>query len=81
MDATQFKPSHKQSNYIWDYGSRDIPVGFLKEFNNKFRAWEERRGLVHGNAYTFGSTLRGAAKRSVSKAQSRKSSKKVSEQK
>lgn len=71
MDGIQVKATYRQTNYIWDGGSRDLPMGFLKEFNDKFRAWEERRGLAQTTS--FGSTLRGAAKRS------RKSSKKVSD--
>ena len=81
MKSIQYKNSYKQDNYVWEFGSKDIPNGFLKEFNSKFRAWEERRGLVHGNAYTFGSTLRGAAKRTSINNRSRKSSKKVSDTK
>lgn len=69
MESIQVKSSYKQSNYICETGSRDIPIGFLKDFNDKFKAWEVKRGLAK---HTFNGPLRGAAKRSAKGKSSKK---------
>lgn len=69
MQSIQVKPAYKQSNYVCEIGSRDIPIGFLKDFNDKFKAWEMRRGLAQ---HTFNGPLRGAAKLSAKGKSSKK---------
>lgn len=46
--SDQHRGTIKQSFAWWDAGC-DLPNGFLEEFNQKFRAWEIRRGFRSEN--------------------------------
>ena len=41
----QYRPAFRQSFAWWDASGADIPMGLFSDFNEKFKAWESRRGL------------------------------------
>jgi hypothetical protein len=43
----QYKGSIKQSFAWWDVGGTDIPQGTFTMINEKFKAWEKRRGFAN----------------------------------
>lgn len=43
--SDQFRGSIKQSFAWWDCGGLDIPQGTCSMINEKFKAWEQRRGF------------------------------------
>jgi len=43
--SDQYKPSYRQGFAWWDVGGSDIPQGLFSDFNEKFKAWEHRRGF------------------------------------
>ena len=48
--SDQYKGTIKQ-RFAWeDVGGADLPMGLFKEFDEKFKAWEIRRGLRDENA-------------------------------
>lgn len=48
--SDQFRATIKQ-RFAWeDVGGADLPMGLFKEFDEKFKAWEIRRGLRDENA-------------------------------
>ena len=43
----QYKGTIKQSFAWWDVGGTDIPQGTFTMINEKFKAWEKRRGFAN----------------------------------
>jgi hypothetical protein len=43
--SDQYRGSIKQSFAWWDVGSANLPTGLFTDFNEKFKAWERRRGF------------------------------------
>ncbi len=43
--SEQYRGSIKQSFAWWDAAGADLPVGLFNDFNEKFKAWERRRGF------------------------------------
>ena len=43
--SDQYRGSIKQSFAWWDVGSANLPSGLFTQFNEKFKAWEKRRGF------------------------------------
>ena len=43
--SDQYRGSIKQNFAWWDVGSADIPQGLFTDFNEKYKAWEKRRGF------------------------------------
>ena len=43
--SDQYRGSIKQSFAWWDVGSANIPIGLFSDFDEKFKAWERRRGF------------------------------------
>jgi hypothetical protein len=48
--SDQYRGTIKQNFAWWDAGMADLPIGLFKEFDEKFKAWETRRGLRDENA-------------------------------
>jgi hypothetical protein len=45
--SDQYRGTIKQ-RFAWeDVGGADLPMGLFKDFNEKFKAWEKRRGFVN----------------------------------
>ena len=54
--SDQYRGTIKQNFAWWDVGGADIPQGLFTDFNEKFKAWEKRRGFsnetdFNGNAF------------------------------
>jgi hypothetical protein len=45
MGDSQYKGAIRQSFAWWDVGGADLPMGLFQDFNEKFKAWERRRGF------------------------------------
>jgi hypothetical protein len=45
MGDSQYKGTIRQSFAWWDVGGADLPMGLFQDFNEKFKAWERRRGF------------------------------------
>ena len=43
--SDQYRGSVKQNFAWWDVGGADIPQGLFTDFNEKYKAWEKRRGF------------------------------------
>jgi hypothetical protein len=43
--SDQYRGSIKQSFAWWDVGSANLPSGLFTDFNEKYKAWERRRGF------------------------------------
>jgi hypothetical protein len=43
--SDQYRGTIKQNFAWWDVGGADIPQGLFTDFNEKFKAWEKRRGF------------------------------------
>lgn len=43
--SDQYRGTIKQSFAWWDAAGADLPVGLFNDFNEKFKAWERRRGF------------------------------------
>jgi hypothetical protein len=43
--SDQYRGTIKQSFAWWDVGGADLPSGLFTDFNEKFKAWERRRGF------------------------------------
>jgi hypothetical protein len=43
--SEQYKGTIKQSFAWWDVGGADLPQGLFQDFDEKFKAWERRRGF------------------------------------
>ena len=43
--SDQYRGSIKQSFAWWDVGCANLPSGLFTDFNEKFKAWERRRGF------------------------------------
>ena len=43
--SEQYRGSIKQSFAWWDVGGADLPMGLFQDFDEKFKAWERRRGF------------------------------------
>ena len=41
----QYRGTIKQSFAWWDVKGADLPMGLFQDFNQKFKAWERRRGF------------------------------------
>ena len=71
MSDIQFKAAYREKYNLSEISGPDIPHGLYEEWNQKFRAWEERRGLVEKRGgFHYGNqtkVLRGAAARSSAK--------------
>lgn len=72
MSDIQFKAGYREKYNVSSVSGPDIPHGLYEEWNRKFRAWEERRGLVEKRGgFHYGNqtkVLRGAAARSAKNA-------------
>ena len=76
MSDIQFKSAYREKYNLSDVSGPDIPHGLYEEWNRKFKAWEERRGLAEKRGgFHYGNqtkVLRGAAARSVKRASTKK---------
>jgi hypothetical protein len=43
--SDQYRGTIRQSFAWWDIGGADLPMGLFNDFNEKFKAWERRRGF------------------------------------
>jgi len=43
--SDQYRGTIRQSFAWWDVGGADIPIGTFQDFDEKFKAWERRRGF------------------------------------
>ena len=43
--SDQYRGTIRQSFAWWDVGGADLPSGLFTDFNEKFKAWERRRGF------------------------------------
>ena len=43
--SDQYRGTIKQSFAWWDVGGADLPMGLFQDFDEKFKAWERRRGF------------------------------------
>jgi hypothetical protein len=43
--SDQYRGTIKQSFAWWDVGGANLPSGLFTDFNEKFKAWERRRGF------------------------------------
>ena len=59
--SDQYRGTIKQSFAWWDVGGADIPNGLFTEFDEKYKAWEARRGFKDENAIEPIRTLKGSA--------------------
>ena len=41
----QYRGTIRQSFAWWDVGGADLPMGLFQDFEEKFKAWERRRGF------------------------------------
>lgn len=70
--SDQYKGTIRQSFAWWDVGGADLPMGLFQDFNEKFKAWEQRRGFVSEESDQPKKPLKGQALRSSLAFQSRK---------
>lgn len=59
--SDQYRPTFRQSFAWWDVGGADIPNGIFTEFDEKYKAWEARRGFKDENAIEPIRPLKGSA--------------------
>ena len=59
--SDQYRPAYRQSFAWWDVGGADIPNGLFTEFDEKYKAWEARRGFKDENAIEPIRPLKGSA--------------------
>lgn len=59
--SDQYRPAYRQSFAWWDVGGADIPNGIFTEFDEKYKAWEARRGFKDENAIEPIRPLKGSA--------------------
>lgn len=59
--SDQYRGTIKQSFAWWDVGGADIPNGLFTEFDEKYKAWEARRGFKDENAIEPIRPLKGSA--------------------
>ena len=59
--SDQYRPAFRQSFAWWDVGGADIPNGIFTEFDEKYKAWEARRGFKDENAIEPIRPLKGSA--------------------
>jgi hypothetical protein len=45
MSDSQYRGSIRQNFAWWDAAGADLPIGLFNDFNEKFKAWERRRGF------------------------------------
>ena len=45
MSDSQYKGTIRQSFAWWDVKGADLPIGLFQDFDEKFKAWEKRRGF------------------------------------
>ena len=43
--SDQYKGTIKQGFAWWDVGGANLPIGLFSDFDEKFKAWERRRGF------------------------------------
>jgi len=43
--SDQYRGTIRQSFAWWDVGGADLPMGLFQDFEEKFKAWERRRGF------------------------------------
>ena len=51
MGDSQYKGTIRQSFAWWDVGGADLPMGLFQDFNEKFKAWERKRGFKDEEAF------------------------------
>lgn len=61
--SDQYRGTIKQSFAWWDVGGADLPMGLFQDFNEKFKAWEQRRGFVNEESDQPRKPLKGNALR------------------
>ena len=59
--SEQYRGTIRQSFAWWDVGGADIPNGIFTEFDEKYKAWEARRGFKDENAIEPIRPLKGSA--------------------
>lgn len=59
--SDQYRGTIKQSFAWWDVGGADLPMGLFQDFDEKYKAWEVRRGLRDENAIEPNRPLKGRA--------------------
>jgi len=59
--SDRYRGTIKQSFAWWDVGGADIPNGLFTEFDEKYKAWEARRGFKDENAIEPIRPLKGSA--------------------
>jgi hypothetical protein len=70
--SDQYRGTIKQ-RFAWeDVGGADLPMGLFKEFNEKFKAWEQRRGFVNEESDQPRKPLKGNALRAKLALESKK---------
>ena len=70
--SDQYRGTIKQ-RFAWeDVGGADLPMGLFKEFNEKFKAWEQRRGFVDEESDQPRKPLKGNALRAKLALESKK---------
>jgi hypothetical protein len=70
--SDQYRGTIRQSFAWWDVGGADIPMGLFQDFNEKFKAWEQRRGFVNEESDQPRKPLKGNALRTSLAFQSKK---------
>ena len=59
--SDQYRGTIRQSFAWWDVGGADLPMGLFQDFDEKYKAWEVRRGLCGENAIQPNRPLKGRA--------------------
>jgi hypothetical protein len=70
--SDQYRASIKQGFAWWDAAGADLPMGLFQDFNEKFKAWEQRRGFVNEESDQPRKPLKGNALRTSLAFQSKK---------
>jgi hypothetical protein len=70
--SDQYRGTIRQSFAWWDVGGADLPMGLFQDFNEKFKAWEQRRGFVNEESDQPRKPLKGNALRAKLALESKK---------
>ncbi len=70
--SDQYRASIKQSFAWWDAAGADLPMGLFQDFDEKFKAWQQRRGFINEDSDQPRKPLKGNALRTSLAFQSKK---------
>ena len=70
--SDQYRASIKQGFAWWDAAGADLPMGLFQDFDEKFKAWQQRRGFVNEDSDQPKQPLKGNALRTSLAFQSKK---------